>query len=70
MVIIVDMSCVVWQVSACLWEADDLLYWVESRQLQLRSTKLPSCELQAVHAELDAFTVSSFLCPSSNGLEL
>jgi len=50
------------QVSGCVWEADELLYWVESRRLQLQSVKSPSCELQAVHDDLDAFTVSLPIC--------
>ena len=53
------------QVSECVWEADELVYWVESRRLQLKSVKSPSCEMQAVHDDLDAFTVSLFSHSSS-----
>jgi len=46
-------------VTRCTWEADDLLYYVDACQLQLKSLKLPSCELQSANAESDQFSVSS-----------
>ena len=48
-----------YQVSVCIWEADDLNYWIDICRLQLKSAKSPSCELQTVNTEFDAFNVST-----------
>ena len=42
----------------CAWEADEMLYWIESSRLQLKSVSLPSCDLNTLHADIDTFNVS------------
>ena len=62
------MMVLCYQVSVCIWEADDLLYWIDNCRLQLKSAKSPSCELQTVNSEFDAFNVStSCTCNSCSG---
>jgi len=40
-----------------MWEADNLLYWIELFRMQFKSAKLPSSEINAAKHDLDAFNV-------------
>jgi len=44
-----------------MWEADNLSYWIESGRLQLKSSKLPSSEINDAKHELDNFNVGTLL---------